>query len=102
MGTTASDASLALLAGTFSGDEIARRSLSLATCFCFFLEKDFCKSSFTVSGGRPSFCLLFLTVIFGARDGLVRPIRSRTLFHRSACPYRIGTPSIVLYYNSPF
>ena len=88
--------------GKISGVEIARCSLRLATCFCFFLEKDFCKSSFTVSGGRPSFFLLFLTVIFGARDGLVRPIRSRTLFHRSACPYRIGTPSVDLYYNSPF
>ena len=88
--------------GKISGVEIARCSLRLVTCFCFFLEKDFCKSSFTVSGGWPSFFLLFLTVIFGARDGLVCPICSWTLFHRSACPYRIGTPSVDLYYNSPF
>jgi hypothetical protein len=83
---------------TFSGVDIARCSLSLAICFCVFLEGDFRKSSFTVSGGRPSFRLLFLTAIFGARDGLVRPIRSRTLFHRSARPYRIGTPSVDLYH----
>ena len=85
--------------GTFSGVVTTRCSLSLATCFCFFWDKDFCKSSFTVSSGWPSFCLLFLTVIFGACDGFVHVhlICSQTLFHCLACPYRIGIPSVDLY-----